>query len=70
MVEQIQIGDRVVVEYDSMLDSEWPKRAAHDAQTGKVIARHDSHGLCFEVEFEGGASAHYEPSELTLVKED
>ena len=41
-------------------------RALHDGQVGVVCKHHDSHGLCYGVEFEGGAVAFFDPEELEV----
>lgn len=41
-------------------------RVRHDGEVGVVREHHDSHGLCYGVEFEGGR-AFYDPEELEVV---
>jgi hypothetical protein len=41
-------------------------RARHNGATGVVREYHDSHGLCYGVEFDDGV-AFYEPNELTVL---
>lgn len=41
-------------------------RALHDGQIGVVREHHDSHGLCYGVEFEGGDIAFFDPEELEV----
>jgi hypothetical protein len=69
----MKIGDRVRVKHSPALDSEYvegahEKRRAHDGQTGVIVGRHDSHGLCFDVEFRDQAA--YEPGELSRAQGD
>ncbi len=41
-------------------------RALYDGSTGVVREYHDSHGLCYGVEFEDGVVAFYDPEELEV----
>lgn len=41
-------------------------RAAHHGCIGVVREHHDSHGLCYGVEFEDGVVAFFDPQELEL----
>ncbi len=52
------------------LHDEWTKEALAARKwnvQGKVIAYHDSHGLCYDVEHKDGTVGSYDPSELELV---
>lgn len=37
--------------------------------SGVIVAKSDSHGLCFQVRHEDGAAGWYDPDELTEVGE-
>jgi hypothetical protein len=41
-------------------------RARHNGQTGVVREHHDSHGLCYGVQFDDGG-AFYDPNELEIL---
>lgn len=41
-------------------------RALYDGQSGMVKQHHDSHGLCYAVEFEDGVVAYFDPEELEV----
>lgn len=38
-----------------------------DGRIGVVLKHHDSHGLCYGVEFEKGTLAFYDPEELEVL---
>ncbi len=42
------------------------ERALHDGKIGIVREHHDSHGLCYGVEFESGVIAFFDPEELEV----
>lgn len=41
------------------------KRGLLSGCVGEVISHSDSHGLCYQVKFEGGDMAWFDPDELT-----
>ena len=43
-------------------------RATRKDGTGKVIAVHDSHGLCYDVKLDDGTTSSYEPSALRVER--
>lgn len=69
MSDQMNIGDRVTVEHNSAFDKEYIEdackvRRSSNGWVGTIVAQHDSHGLCYDVEFPGGMKATFEPAEL------
>ncbi len=52
------------------LRKEWTDRAWEKRKwgvQGKIINRHDSHGLCYSVRHEDGSEAYYDPSEFEVI---
>ena len=45
-----------------------PILARRSGATGRVIAVHDSHGLCYDVQHEDGTVGCYEPHELAVIR--
>jgi hypothetical protein len=43
-------------------DGVWEKRQW--GVNGRIVARHDSHGICYDVKHEDGSIGSYDPSEL------
>ncbi len=72
--ERIAIGTRVKATRNPDLDREYNEiarlhRVRHSGEEGHVCAASDDHGLCYQVNFSGGA-AWYEPSELKRLDKD
>lgn len=42
-------------------------RTLNDGQTGFVCEHHDSHGLCYGVQFDDGGVAFFDPEELEVL---
>ena len=42
-------------------------RRAHLWIVGTVVDRHDSHGECFDLKYEDGSIATYDPEEIRIV---
>ena len=46
-------------------------RCRHDGKTGLVFKHHDSHGLCYGVQFDDGTAiqgAFFDPDELEILE--
>jgi hypothetical protein len=72
MTARIEIGTSVHVEHDPGRDRLYittvheHRRLCHGL-TGVAIAEHDSHGLCYEIEFQDGAMVTFDREELCVV---
>jgi hypothetical protein len=42
-------------------------RRQHVGIIGKVVARHDSHGECFDLRYDDGTIVTFDPDEIRLV---
>ena len=72
MSDRIKIGSSVRVTHQADRDRGYVEaarggRKLGDTLTGVAIAEHDSHGLCYEVEFVNGAVITYDREELEVV---
>lgn len=72
MSDRIKLGSSVRVSHQSNRDRGYIEaarggRKRGDTLTGVTIAEHDSHGLCYEVEFPSGAVITYDREELEVV---
>ena len=67
----IKIGQSVVVMVGKP-NYGWSQEALNARKepgtySGKVIAYHDSHGLCYDIEFPDGTISSYDPHEVKAV---
>lgn len=72
MSDRITLGTVVRVSHQADRDRGYVEesramRQAGDTLTGVAIAEHDSHGLCYEVQFASGAVVTYDREELEVV---
>ena len=72
MSDRIKLGSSVRISHQSDRDRGYIEaarggRKLGDTLTDVAIAEHDSHGLCYEVEFPNGAVITYDCEELEVV---
>lgn len=66
----MQNGMRVVAtrdgqrDYNTYADAE---RQARSGEAGEIVNHSDSHGLTYEVRFDGGRTAWFDPDELSAL---
>jgi len=68
-MEDYPIGLEVRTVQPKVPTTGWTQEALHARRwnvTGIITARHDSHGLCYDVRHDDGTSGAYEPHELLL----
>ena len=68
-IEFIHIGTKVLVTVTKNVSKDWNKdalvlRKPQGQYQGVVVKQHDSHGLCYEVQFEDGTISCYDPHEV------
>lgn len=67
----IFVGSKVAISYNKKYDIEYMPESREirkmlDKRSGVVIARHSSHGLCYDVSVQGVIGC-FEPQELTRL---
>lgn len=68
-MSELKIGDQVVTERPAIESSDWTPEAAKARRWGvkaRIVKLSNSHGLCFQVEYEDGMYGWHETWELKL----